>query len=142
MLAAAFSFAVFAPALAQSPSVTKQCGEKWAAAKAAGATEGLTWSKFLGQCRAEMAARPAPVTAGTPAEPANAPAQSAATAAGEPVFPTAVSSKYANATPGGARKQTCLDQYKANKRTNGNGGLQWIAKGGGYYGACNKRLKG
>lgn len=37
---------------------------------------------------------------------------------------------------------TCLDQYRANKETNGNAGLRWIAKGGGYYSECNKRLKG
>ncbi len=37
---------------------------------------------------------------------------------------------------------TCLDQYKANKASNGNGGLKWIQKGGGYYSECNKRLKG
>ena len=30
----------------------------------------------------------------------------------------------------------------ANKATNGNGGLKWIQKGGGYYSECNKRLKG
>jgi hypothetical protein len=38
--------------------------------------------------------------------------------------------------------KTCLDQYHANKATGGNGGLNWIQKGGGYYGACNKTLKG
>jgi hypothetical protein len=37
---------------------------------------------------------------------------------------------------------TCLDQYNANKATNANGGLKWIAKGGGYYSECNKHLKG
>jgi hypothetical protein len=37
---------------------------------------------------------------------------------------------------------TCVDQYNANKETNGNGGLKWIQKGGGYYSECNKRLKG
>jgi hypothetical protein len=37
---------------------------------------------------------------------------------------------------------TCLDQYKANKASNGNGGLKWIQKGGGYYSECNKRLGG
>jgi hypothetical protein len=36
---------------------------------------------------------------------------------------------------------TCVDQYKANKETNANGGLKWIQKGGGYYSECNKRLK-
>jgi hypothetical protein len=43
---------------------------------------------------------------------------------------------------GKARMETCLDQYKENKATNGNGGLKWIQKGGGYYSECNKRLKG
>ena len=38
--------------------------------------------------------------------------------------------------------ETCLDQYRANKTGNGNGGLKWIQKGGGYYSECNKRLKG
>jgi hypothetical protein len=28
-----------------------------------------------------------------------------------------------------------------NKASNGNGGLKWIQKGGGYYSECNKRLK-
>jgi hypothetical protein len=37
---------------------------------------------------------------------------------------------------------TCLDQYHANKAGNGNGGLRWIQKGGGYYSECNKHLKG
>jgi hypothetical protein len=42
---------------------------------------------------------------------------------------------------GKARMHTCLDQYKPNKANNANGGLKWIQKGGGYYSACNKRLK-
>jgi hypothetical protein len=37
---------------------------------------------------------------------------------------------------------TCLDQYKANKADNMNGGLRWIQKGGGYYSMCNRHLKG
>ena len=37
---------------------------------------------------------------------------------------------------------TCLDQYNTNKTNNGNAGLKWIEKGGGYYSECNKRLKG
>jgi hypothetical protein len=35
---------------------------------------------------------------------------------------------------------TCLEQYKANKASGGNGSLEWIQKGGGYYSECNKRL--
>ena len=27
-------------------------------------------------------------------------------------------------------------------KENGNGGLKWIQKGGGYYSECNKQLKG
>jgi hypothetical protein len=57
------------------------------------------------------------------------------------VFPSAVSSAHANEKPGKARFNTCLDQYRANKATNGNGGLTWLAKGG-YYSQCNTRLKG
>jgi hypothetical protein len=44
-----------------------------------------------------------------------------------------VDSKYSNEKPGRARRKTCLDQYKANKATNANGGLRWLQKGGGYY---------
>jgi hypothetical protein len=58
------------------------------------------------------------------------------------MFPTAVSPKYAHESPGKARLHTCLDQYNAGKSNNTLGGLKWIEKGGGYYGECNKRLKG
>jgi hypothetical protein len=58
------------------------------------------------------------------------------------VFPSAISPKYSSESAGKARLHTCLDQYKANKASNGNGGLVWITKGGGYYSECNKRLKG
>jgi hypothetical protein len=37
---------------------------------------------------------------------------------------------------------SCRDQYEANKTTGANGGLEWSQKGGGYYSACNDRLKG
>lgn len=79
---------------------------------------------------------PAPRTAAVPPKPA-APA-----APGEPIFPTAVSPKYSTETAGKARMHTCLDQYNENKAGSGNGGLNWIQKGGGYYSECNKRLKG
>ena len=58
------------------------------------------------------------------------------------VFPTAVDSKYSSEKPGRARRKTCLDQYKANKASNANGGLRWLQKGGGYYSQCVKKLKG
>ena len=58
------------------------------------------------------------------------------------MFPKGVSPKYSNESPGKARMHTCLDQYHANKSGNGNGGLRWIQKGGGYYSECTKMLKG
>ena len=56
------------------------------------------------------------------------------------VFPKAIDPKYAKETAGKQRMHTCLDQYNANKKTNSNGGLNWIQKGGGYYSECNKKL--
>jgi hypothetical protein len=63
-------------------------------------------------------------------------------AVGNAVLPNAVSPKYSSESAGKARMETCLDQYRANKANNANGGLKWIQKGGGYYSECNKRLKG
>jgi len=58
------------------------------------------------------------------------------------VFPNAVDAKYSKETAGKARMHTCLDAYNANKAGNGNGGMKWIQKGGGYYSECSKKLKG
>ena len=109
----------------------KECSAKFKAAKAAGTLNGMGWSDFRKtQCAGVTeTANPKPTAAPTPTK----------TAA---VFPKAVDPKYAKETPGKARFHTCLDQYHANKASNGNGGLKWIAKGGGYYSACNKALKG
>ena len=58
------------------------------------------------------------------------------------VFPTAIAPKYSTEKDlDKARKQTCADQFTANKATNANGGLKWIEKDGGYYGECVSRLK-
>ncbi|MGO9356073.1 MAG: hypothetical protein ACLP1D_00150, partial [Xanthobacteraceae bacterium] len=84
----------------------------------------------------KAAAKPAPKTAAAPAAPEAAPAPT-----GNAVFPTAISPKYSSESAGKGREHTCLDQYRANKETNANGGLKWIMKGGGYYSECNKRLK-
>jgi hypothetical protein len=73
-------------------------------------------------------------------KPVGAPSAAPA-ATGSAVFPNAVAPKYSNESAGKARMHTCLDQYNANKTSNGNGGLNWIQKGGGYYSECNKRLK-
>ena len=143
------SFAVLvvsAPAQALS---TQECSAKYKAAKAAGTLGEQKWNDFRkAQCGAD--ATPAAAPAAAPAAPAApkeakkeaAPAAAPAAPSGPAVFPRAVDTKYAKESPGKARMETCLDQYKANKASNGNGGLKWIEKGGGYYSECNKKLKG
>ena len=132
----------------------QECSAKYKAAKEAGTLGGMKWNDFRkAQCGADATAAPTPST--TPATAPSAPpatppkataakpsATPAPAAAGNPIFPSAVSPKYSGESAGKARMQTCLDQYRANKATNGNGGLKWIEKGGGYYSECNKRLKG
>ena len=116
----------------------KECSAKYQAAKTAGTLGGQKWNDFRKtQCGADAAAAPAPTTGATPAA-----APSPPRAPGNAVFPSAVSPKYSNESAGKARMHTCLDQYNANKAANGNGGLKWIAKGGGYYSECNRHLKG
>ena len=122
-----------------------ECSAKYKAAKAAGTLNGEKWNDFRkAECGSSATAAPAaaPATASAPAAaPAPAPA-AAPVAVGNAVFPSAVDPKYSKLSPGKARMETCLDQYHANKANNGNGGLKWIMKGGGYYSQCNKKLKG
>jgi hypothetical protein len=122
-----------------------ECSAKYKDAKAAGTLNGMKWNDFRkAQCgsdatAAPAAAAPAPATASAPAAaPAPAPAP---VATGSAVFPSAINPKYSKDSAGKGRMETCLDQYHANKTSNGNGGLKWIQKGGGYYSECNKRLK-
>jgi hypothetical protein len=112
----------------------KECSVKYKAAKDAGTLNGQKWRDFRkAECGADAAAAPAK-TAATPAATPAAP--------GNAVFPSAISSKYSTESPGRGRMHTCLDQYKANKASNANGGLRWIQRGGGYYSECTKQLKG
>jgi hypothetical protein len=124
----------------------QECSAKYKEAKSAGTLNGQKWNDFRkAQCEGgATAAAPAAAPAAPAAKPAPAPKTAAAPAApvGNAVFPSAVSPKYSSESAGKAREHTCLDQYKANKANNGNGGLKWIMKGGGYYSECNKRLKG
>ena len=128
----------------------KECSAKYKAAQTAGTLNGQKWKDFRkAQCGAEAAATPAATPApasaapkSTAAKPAVAKPAAPAAATGNAVFPNAVSSKYSSESAGKARMHTCLDQYNANKANNGNGGLKWIEKGGGYYSECNKHLKG
>ena len=106
-----------------SALTVQECSTKYNAAKAAGTLAGKSWNDFR---KAECGDT----------------SDAAATPATGTVFPAAVSPKYASEKASKARMHTCLDQYKTNKVSNGNGGLKWIMKGGGYYSECNKRLKG
>ncbi len=120
----------------------KECSAKYKAAQTAGTLQGQKWSDFRkAECGPGASAAAAPGTAAPAAPPAATPAAPPA-AAGNAVFPSAISPKFSSESAGKARMHTCLDQYNANKTGNGNGGLKWIQKGGGYYSECNKRLKG
>jgi hypothetical protein len=129
----------------------KECSAKYKAAQTAGTLNGQKWNDFRkAECGAETSATPAAAPAAAP--PAAAPAPKAAVAkpaqpaapsfTGNATFPNAVSQKFSSESAGKARMHTCLEQYNANKTSNGNGGLKWIQKGGGYYSECNKHLKG
>jgi hypothetical protein len=154
-LLSAVAVSGFVALLASAPAqalTTQECSAKYQAAKTAGTLNGQKWNDFRkAQCSADAAAAPA-APAPAPAAPKEAeakPKKEAAPAAapmpmpmGNATFPSAVDAKYAKETAGKARMHTCLDQYNANKTGNGNGGLKWIQKGGGYYSECNKKLKG
>ena len=142
------AFALSAPAQALT---AQECSAKDQAAKTAGTLGGQKWNDFRkAQCGADAtpAAAPAAPAAAAPAPAAKeakkeaAPAAAPALPAGPAVYPNAVDPKYAKESPGKARMHTCVDQYNANKASNGNGGLKWIQKGGGYYSECTKKLKG
>lgn len=148
----------------------QECSAKYKAAQAAGTLGSAKWNDFRkSQCEEGAAATGAPSAVRAPAAaPTSVPPAGAVRQGGAPVtgqtapvsrtapqvapgqqpamvgsavFPRAVAAKYAADKPSKQRMGTCLDQYNANKLTNGNGGLKWIQKGGGYYSECNKRLK-
>jgi hypothetical protein len=139
--------AMTAPAQALT---TQECSAKYQAAKSAGTLAGQKWNDFRkAQCGADATpvAAPAAAAPAAPAAPKEAkkeaaPAAAPAMPSGPAVFPSAIDPKYAKESAGKGRMHTCVDQYNANKATGGNGGLKWIAKGGGYYSECNKKLKG
>ena len=114
----------------------KECGVKYQEAQKAGTLNGLTWNAYRTQ-NCAGGSEPAAATATAP----EARAAPAADAAANAMFPSAVAPKYSGETPAKARRLTCLDQYRANKATGANSDLKWIQKGGGYFSACNKRLR-
>src|SRR5882724_6852596 len=147
-------FAAFAATVPAQALTTQECSAKYQEAKKAGTLNGQKWNDFRkAECSADAAAAPTAAPAAAPAAPAAPktaeakPKKEAAPAAaampvGNAVFPSALDPKYAKETAGKGRMHTCVDQYNANKATNGNGGMKWIQKGGGYYSECNRKLKG
>jgi hypothetical protein len=137
--------AFLANASTASALTMQECSAKYKDAQKAGTLNGQKWNDFRkAQCGSTAAAAPAaaPATSTAAAKPAAAAPKPMAAPAGNATFPNAVSAKYSKESAGKARMHTCLDQYNANKASNGNGGMKWINKGGGYYSECNKRLKG
>jgi hypothetical protein len=137
---------VFSAAPASAQNRMKTCNDEWNKMKADNTVGDKKYADFRKECLARTAATPAaaapaPAAPSAAAKPA-APAASAHAAAGAAVFPSTVSSKYSSESAGKARMHTCLDQYNANKTGEGNAGLRWIQKGGGYYSQCNAKLKG
>ena len=143
-------FVAFAATSPVQALTTQECSAKYQAAKTAGTLAGQKWNDFRkANCGADAtatpaaapAAAPAPAPAPKEAKKEAAPAAAPAAPSGPAVFPSAVDPKYAKETAGKGRMHTCVDQYNANKATNGHGGMKWIEKGGGYYSECNKKLK-
>lgn len=147
--AGAMGLAIFASAFAPAQAMTmKACSAKYKAVKKAGTLNGMKWKDFRkAQCGAEASAAPAPssnvnpMTSHAKRAAANSSAAPSSAAPSGVVFPKAVSPKFSKESAGLARRHTCLAQYYANKASNGNGGLKWIQKGGGYYSECVKHLK-
>ncbi len=130
-IAAAIAAALVMQSSANALTMT-ECSAKYKDAKAAGTLNGATWNAFR-KSHCDLA----------PAKRAKSAAASDSTVvAANAVFPSAVDSKYSNEKPGRARRKTCLDQHKANKTTNANGGLRWLQRGDGRYSQCAKKLKG
>lgn len=148
LLAALANVAASVPAQAKTE---KECAAEWKQMKADNQTAGKKRKDFITECRGNGTAPPTttPSSPPTASNPPPAPKTTTRKPAAPPpavtgniVFPPTVSPKYSKDTAGKQRMETCLDQYKANKANNANGGLKWIQKGGGYYSECNKHLKG
>jgi hypothetical protein len=140
-------FAMLTAAVPAQALTAQECSAKYQAAKTAGTLNGQKWNDFRkAECGADAtAATPAAAPAApAPAAPKATEAKPAAAPApvGNAVYPNAVDPKYSKESAGKGRMHTCVDQYNANKASNGNGGMKWIEKGGGYYSECNKKLKG
>jgi hypothetical protein len=132
-------------ALPAQALTAQECSAKYQAAKTAGTLNGQKWNDFRkAECAADATAATPAAAPAAPAAPKAAEAKPAAMPmpAGNAVYPSAIDPKYSKESAGKGRMHTCVDTYNANKASNGNGGMKWIQKGGGYYSECNKKLKG
>jgi hypothetical protein len=126
-------------AIPLSALTMRECSTAYKSAQSSGTLGGMSWQEFR-KAKCGPGA-PAPgIGKGATSKTGPAPGGSAYLPGA--VFPRAVAPQYRDETPGKARMHTCLDQYRLNKASNANGGLQWVQKGGGYYSECNRRLKG
>jgi hypothetical protein len=112
----------------------RQCGAAYKQAQKSNTLGGMSWQEF----RKAKCGPGAAATSG----PGLTPGGSGFLPGARAVFPTGISPKHRDETPGRARMRTCLDQYRLNKASNANGDLKWVQKGGGYYSECTRRLKG
>jgi ABC-type glycerol-3-phosphate transport system substrate-binding protein len=131
--------ATFASAFETSAMTMEACGAKFRAEKESGSGAAkMGWNAFrLSRCRGEELAA---ATSAAP-EPAVLVAAASTGDGSGAVFPKEVDPQFGKETPTKARFKTCVAQYRVNKASSGNAGLKWVQKGGGYYSACNKRLK-
>jgi hypothetical protein len=140
----AFAAAGCLATAASAQSVMKQCGDKWQAAKAANQVPaGMTWPKFLSQCRADLASQQQAPAAAAPAPtvPNPMPAPAAPKPAPAPA-PTQTTTTTAPSASGGATAQhsrikQCGAEWRANKATLQPQYGSWPK----YWSACDKRLK-
>jgi hypothetical protein len=136
-LGAGAGLSMVAASLAATPLgalTIRECSAAYKSAQQSGTLGGMGFQEFRkARCgpgaTPDSATRPGPAPGGSAYIPGGA------------VFPSGIAPQYGDETPGKARRQTCLDQYRLNKANNANGGLKWVQKGGGYYSECNKRLR-
>src|SRR5262245_45792147 len=99
----------------------KECGDNYQAARKAGTLGGLGWVEFRSQrCAGGAVDGSGAAKAAGSAAPAP---NDAASTSGDAVFPSAISPAFAKERPAQARLHSCLEQYRANKKTGGNAGL-------------------
>jgi hypothetical protein len=105
----------------------QECSIKYKAAQAAGTLKGTKWNDFRKAECGPDASSATPTTAPTntaPAAPTSrttaAPPKTAPTAAGDAVFPTAVSPKYSSESAGKARMHTFLERIMPTAGSSGS----------------------